>query len=62
MRRPRSSPLIAVALVGLSLGLQAPARAEVTILNVSYDPTRELYQDFNEAVRQSTGSRRPART
>ena len=23
--------------------------AEVTLLNVSYDPTRELYQDFNEA-------------
>jgi sulfate/thiosulfate-binding protein len=25
------------------------ARAEVTLLNVSYDPTRELYQDFNKA-------------
>ena len=22
---------------------------EVTLLNVSYDPTRELYQDFNQA-------------
>lgn len=26
--------------------------ADVTILNVSYDPTRELYQDFNEAFRK----------
>ena len=23
--------------------------AEVTLLNVSYDPTRELYTDFNKA-------------
>jgi sulfate/thiosulfate transport system substrate-binding protein len=27
----------------------APAAAEVTLLNVSYDPTRELYTDFNAA-------------
>jgi sulfate transport system substrate-binding protein len=26
-----------------------PALAEVTLLNVSYDPTRELYQDYNKA-------------
>ena len=26
-----------------------PARAETTLLNVSYDPTRELYQEFNAA-------------
>ena len=25
------------------------AQADVTLLNVSYDPTRELYQDFNAA-------------
>jgi sulfate/thiosulfate-binding protein len=25
------------------------ARADVTLLNVSYDPTRELYQEFNKA-------------
>ena len=25
------------------------AMAETTILNVSYDPTRELYKDFNAA-------------
>ena len=27
----------------------APACADVTLLNVSYDPTRELYQEFNAA-------------
>ena len=27
----------------------APAPAEVTLLNVSYDPTRELYREFNAA-------------
>jgi len=26
-----------------------PARAQVNLLNVSYDPTRELYQEFNQA-------------
>ncbi|MEO8630080.1 MAG: sulfate ABC transporter substrate-binding protein [Betaproteobacteria bacterium] len=35
------------------------ASAEVTLLNVSYDPTRELYQDFNTAFakhwKQATG-------
>ena len=29
--------------------LAAPARADTTLLNVSYDPTRELYRDFNAA-------------
>ncbi len=33
-------------LVSAALPLQA---AELTLLNVSYDPTRELYQDFNKA-------------
>lgn len=35
--------------VPLLLSLATPAHAnEVTLLNVSYDPTRELYQDFNK--------------
>ncbi len=33
----------------LLLTLAAPAAAQVKLLNVSYDPTRELYQDFNGA-------------
>ncbi len=37
--------------LGLTLGLTLPAsaQADTTLLNVSYDPTRELYQDFNAA-------------
>lgn len=40
-----------VALVASSLLLSASAHAadSVTLLNVSYDPTRELYQEINEA-------------
>jgi len=38
----------------LSTLLATPAfAAEVTLLNVSYDPTRELYQDFNAAFAKS---------
>lgn len=29
------------------LGAAAPVAAQTTLLNVSYDPTRELYQEFN---------------
>jgi sulfate transport system substrate-binding protein len=37
-------------LTALSLSLAfASALAETSLLNVSYDPTRELYQDFNKA-------------
>ena len=32
----------------LGIGLISSSFAETTILNVSYDPTRELYQDFNK--------------
>jgi sulfate/thiosulfate transport system substrate-binding protein len=40
----------ALPLLLLLLGLAAgPAAAQVKLLNVSYDPTRELYQDFNAA-------------
>lgn len=31
------------------LGISLHATAKTTLLNVSYDPTRELYQDFNKA-------------
>ena len=39
--------LPAVALSGVVT--QTAAAADITLLNVSYDPTRELYQDFNGA-------------
>ncbi|MFO1305666.1 MAG: sulfate ABC transporter substrate-binding protein [Burkholderiales bacterium] len=38
--------LLAAAVSAVAI---ATARADVTLLNVSYDPTRELYQDFNVA-------------
>ena len=37
------------ALVLLSVALLAPAIQAETLLNVSYDPTRELYEDYNAA-------------
>jgi sulfate transport system substrate-binding protein len=41
--------IIAAAAFALGSAWSAGARAETTILNVSYDPTRELYHDFNVA-------------
>lgn len=41
-----------VVLVALALLASHTAWAERTLLNVSYDPTRELYQDFNKAFVQ----------
>ncbi len=37
---------LAVALLALVTGVRAD---DVTLLNVSYDPTREFYQDYNQA-------------
>jgi sulfate/thiosulfate-binding protein len=44
--------LLAVALLSIAFGAAVPTLAsakDITLLNVSYDPTRELYQDFNAA-------------
>lgn len=38
---------LAILILALGLATPALAGAEVTLLNVSYDPTRELYKDFN---------------
>ncbi|ATQ78242.1 sulfate transporter subunit [Massilia violaceinigra] len=40
---------ISQSLIALTLLSQAAIAADVTLLNVSYDPTRELYQDVNAA-------------
>ncbi len=40
---------ISQSLIALTLLSQAAIAADVTLLNVSYDPTRELYQDYNAA-------------
>ncbi len=49
--RGKYKTLIRWALAGLFAAAAAPAArsAEVELLNVSYDPTRELYQEFNVA-------------
>jgi sulfate transport system substrate-binding protein len=39
----------AVLVAALGLGASLASAAEVSLLNVSYDPTRELYQDYNAA-------------
>src|ERR1700704_103366 len=57
---PRASPrrraaaccalsALAVLLGSCQGGSESPHAARVTLLNVSYDPTRELYADFNAA-------------
>ena len=44
LRPPRRSLILAALLAGLS----GAALAQTTLLNVSYDPTRELYQDYDK--------------
>lgn len=39
----------AIAILGLAVFTGSAAGADVQLLNVSYDPTRELYQEFNAA-------------
>ncbi len=56
----KSRFVFAAGAVALSLVASAPAvHAQSQLLNVSYDPTRELYQDFNRSFaaywRQKTG-------
>jgi sulfate/thiosulfate-binding protein len=41
------STAIAAAVVAVSIGSHAHAAGSVTLLNVSYDPTRELYESYN---------------
>ena len=49
MARTRNLRRIAVAGVLAIFALAGPALADTTILNVSYDPTRELYKAYDEA-------------
>jgi len=48
-----------IAVAGLAIALAGPATADTTLLNVSYDPTRELYKAYDEAFaahwQQKTG-------
>ena len=50
MTSSRSRPLLAGFLAGAAqFGILGFAFADTTLLNVSYDPTRELYKEFNQA-------------
>ncbi len=46
-----ATPLLLSSLTGIVglAGFATEAHADTTLLNVSYDPTREFYQDFNAA-------------
>ena len=48
-RRTANTLLAALISSTFSMGSISMAFADVTILNVSYDPTRELYKEFNDA-------------
>jgi sulfate/thiosulfate transport system substrate-binding protein len=49
--KPRLSwaKLASIALAGIALAGPTAHAADVTLLNVSYDPTRELYEEYNKA-------------
>ena len=49
IRRRAIRVLLAAVLLPVLAHAQAPAPAPITLLNVSYDPTRELYVEFNRA-------------
>jgi sulfate/thiosulfate transport system substrate-binding protein len=62
LRHIRRSALAAITFTVAAIAFGVPVRAQapsVTLLNVSYDPTRELYQDVNKAFaaqsRQKSG-------
>ena len=53
--------LLAVSAL-FALGLAAPAFADQAFLNVSYDPTRELYQQYDDAFAKHWTSLHPGAT
>ena len=51
MRRSLTAAFILIVVSSLILGERVNAQ-NLTLLNVSYDPTRELYEDYNKAFAQ----------
>jgi sulfate/thiosulfate-binding protein len=49
----RSRIVLLVAALAAAIAAPAAAQNKITLLNVSYDPTRELYQDINGAFAKS---------
>lgn len=52
MTLKRRTPRFAAAIILVALFVAAPQLLAKSILNVSYDPTREFYTDFNRAFAQ----------
>lgn len=52
MKGKKSRGLLKSVLGAVSLALAAPVLAQTTITNVSYDPTREFYREFNAAFQK----------
>jgi sulfate transport system substrate-binding protein len=57
----RLAALALAGLVALGSALPVAAQSAVTLLNVSYDPTRELYQDVNAAFAKAWQARTGAK-
>jgi sulfate/thiosulfate-binding protein len=53
MRSPMRSRILSILLLLLAATSVPASAASVNLLNVSYDPTRELYQDINAAFARS---------
>jgi len=49
MKLVKRLKLVAALVPALALGAEAVAQGAVSLLNVSYDPTREFYREYNEA-------------
>ena len=49
MKTNRSFHLLFALVVALGFVVASVSAKDITLLNVSYDPTRELYEDFNQA-------------
>src|SRR3954470_7933517 len=49
LRRGFLGATLAAGVLGCGLLTSMPAAADTTLLNVSYDPTRELYVEYNAA-------------
>lgn len=49
MKLSKRLKLIATLVPALFVGAEAVAQKPITLLNVSYDPTREFYREYNEA-------------
>ena len=52
MKTEQQLPRLALALMILGASVLGALAKDITLLNVSYDPTRELYEDFNKAFAQ----------